>query len=89
MRQVKRELLDLQLPLKEIDWVFEGGVCDAVHWNSVPIDAHRCLCHLLVELIDDLVDFLFEGLEAVLVFGFKVCCFVVYEVLHVFGVLEV
>lgn len=89
MRQVKRELLDLQLPLKKIDWVFEVGVSDPVHWNTVPIDAHRCLCHLLVELVYYLVDFLFQGLEAVLVLGLEVCCLVINEVLHVFGVLEV
>ena len=41
VRQVKRQLLDLQLPLEQIDWVLEIWVRDAVHWHTIPIDTHR------------------------------------------------
>jgi hypothetical protein len=57
MRLVKRVLLDLQLSLEEIDWVFVHRVGNAMKGESMLIILEHTHDDRLVEFIDQVVNF--------------------------------
>ena len=57
MRIVERELLNGELSLEKVHWVFKVGVANSVHRHSERVILVRFLKDLVVELVNYLVHF--------------------------------
>ena len=88
LRELEGKLLDLQLTLEQIHWVFLARLRDPVDGDAVLVQAEGCLAHLVVKLVDLGVDLTLEGLELVALFLLHFFHFVFYKGFHVLWVCE-
>jgi len=88
VRRLERELLDKKLTLEQVDRVLEGGLRNAMEWNSVvlmPVGADK---DHFIKLVDQVVDFGLQHLQTLLVFISELGCGLLHESVHVLHLTE-
>jgi hypothetical protein len=79
MGQLKRELLNLKLPLEKINWVLHFGAADAMDGHAVGVDGKGVGGNVFIQSVNDGVHFFFEVGQFVVLSSFEGIDFGVHE----------